>query len=100
MKNQGIVFWEKELKDWKKSKLSKLVFCEQRGYPQHRFNYWLRKINKGGDKVKVQTLDFENQSDQVDLVEIKVPPVENLINSNSKVLKITTSYGCTLEVPL
>lgn len=73
---------------YKSSKLSVIEFAKMHGEDREKMRYKLRKalhlerIDSGGDKIKFHKVSFSKSKS---------------INS---IMRITTSYGCVIEIPL
>ncbi|MFY7930220.1 MAG: IS66 family insertion sequence element accessory protein TnpA [Oligoflexus sp.] len=84
--------WAHLIQDWKKSGLSKAAFCRERGLSKDSFYKWIRTFEKqSGSTAKVTPVNF---------LEIEASPADRKDPLHMRCLRIITSYGTILEIPL
>ena len=84
--------WAKLIQEWKKSGLSKVAFCKERGLSKDSFHKCIRTFEKqSGSTSKVAPVSF---------LEIEASPADRKDPLDIRCLRIITSYGMILEIPL
>jgi hypothetical protein len=97
MDQNGIDYWQTAIEKHEKSGLTRAEFCRRNGLKDHLFNYWAKKLKKSG-APKIECEDNSPTLNFVRVIENKDEQPSS--NGRERVLRIQTSYGCTIEVPL
>lgn len=96
--------WEKVVESWRASGLSQVEFCRKSKIKASKFYYWRRRVEgikrKRQTKKKTSLQKVRREVSEAEFIEIKIPDAPSTVTSNSQMLRITTSYGATLEFPL
>lgn len=80
------------LSDWRSSGLTQSEFCRQQSLSLSTFHTWLRKSQ---DKRSI------SGSNKPSFLEVLTVPEENFpTSSQARFLRVTTSYGLVVEIPL
>ncbi|MDD5318965.1 MAG: hypothetical protein PHF79_04115 [Candidatus Pacebacteria bacterium] len=88
--------WPVVIKDWQASGQTKGKFCRDQGIGVTLFTQWEKKLGRRNERSH---LSSKIVRDTPSFVEV-VPVAEQRISARGALLKITTSYGCVLEIPL
>ncbi len=92
--------WLPLIKRQKTSGQSVAEFCRQHRLNYHQMLYWKGREKSGNKRIPASSSQITAPSDSTNtFVEVVVPKqesIETLVN----VLRIVTSYGATIEVPL
>jgi hypothetical protein len=83
--------WLKHVEDWQASGLSSKEFCVNKGLSTSQFGYWKKHFSQLVPPV-VASNDFVSQ----DFAKVIVSESER---SDVRMIVITTSSGCRLEIP-
>ena len=87
--------WALIIQEWETSGLSKAEFCRQKKVSASSFQVWQRKLQPAPSK----SLPKKEMPQQ--FLEIHLPrEVHQSTDLKNRVLRITTSYGAILEIPL
>jgi len=87
--------WSQIFLDWEQSGLSKAEFCRQRKLSQSTFQIWYRKLGKSSPTIRT------SKDETQEFVELHIPRDLNAsLPPQVRLLKIRTSYGATVEIPL
>lgn len=92
--------WIDLFKSWQSSGLSKTDFCSQQGVSLSVFYSWAKKVgfNLQPKQVKLQKL---HDKQEPTFIEVDVPKfTEPSSLRRSTALRIVTTYGAVLEIPL
>jgi transposase-like protein len=82
---------KKFISDWKDSGLTRADFCKKIGVSLTGFDKWRRKFGSAED------IEREKQP-KIEFLELS--PISDGDKTISKVLRIVSSYGAVIEVPL
>lgn len=102
MIHHGEDFWREKFTEWKRSGQSISTFCKTHGLVPSSFYKWKRKLLGRSIKVNASKLiDSDQKPEKLKpaFVEVALPsnPTARVLKKN---LRITTSYGAVIEVPL
>ena len=91
MKHMKREAWIKIIDEWTKSGLTKAAFCREKGLGKESFYKWIKLL-----EGEVPQKSANNSS----FLEIALPSFPEPGTQASRTLRILTSYGVTLEIPL
>lgn len=84
----------KMVSDWKESGLKRTEFCKKAGISLSGLDNWRKKFDVSNVRVEKK----ENQS-KIEFLELS-PSTDDEYKASLKVLRIVSSYGAVIEVPL
>lgn len=112
-------YWEEKVEEWQATDLGQNQFCRDKGLRSDQFRYWLKKFAtkcedprppSAAKEAAVRFLEVESKPQAVEkpiVVSAKQEPAIKFLETDcksqsyqSRVLRITTSYGSLIEVPL
>lgn len=100
----GMEAWIEIIGSWKKSGLGQSEFCRKNKLKTSAFFYWRRRIE--ASRAKSKTKESKRNAAKAsggsapDFIEIPFSDASTVKESNGRVLRFTTSYGATIEIPL
>lgn len=83
--------WIKLIDEWKKSGLTKAAFCREKSLGKESFYKWIKQLEGELPHKSANNSSF---------LEIAIPSFSEPMTQASRTLRILTSYGVTLEIPL
>jgi hypothetical protein len=92
MPRRSSLNWPYLIQEWKKSGLSKVAFCREKGISKDSFYKWQKALDKQPDLTPDST--------PIKFIEIETPNAAHKDLSDLRCLRIVTSYGTILEIPL
>ena len=101
--SMGESTWKKVVDSWRGSGLGQLEYCIKNKIRASAFYYWRKKIDgvkqKPGKAKKSNSVSKIQDHDlKPDFIEINIP--QSNMKYPGQVLRITTSYGAVMEMPL
>lgn len=96
--------WTEIIGAWERSGLSQSEFCRKNKLKASAFFYWRRRID--ARKVKSKRKEASGKKSKrsakaaTEFMEIPLTDAANAKEARGRVLRFTTSYGATIEIPL
>lgn len=102
--SHSIESWTEIITAWQKSGLSQSEFCRKNKLKPSAFFYWRRRIEAIQTKPKKKGSNGKTSKRSVkatpEFMEIPLSDTATAKESRGRVLRFTTSYGATIEIPL
>jgi nicotinic acid mononucleotide adenylyltransferase len=88
-------YWEKHIKAWRASGLSRNAYCQREGLKPTTFDYWRPLI--GSDQADVKTVKPAVSGNDITLVSVEVDPPR--ADNPSKLITLKSPTGWEMQLP-